>query len=111
VAIKTIKRAHIKKKGLLLSLLLMVMFLSACSGSACYVSKTNYADTKLIMPAPPASLEGGTHRGIYLTISKRSSLSIDVECIVDYVQGESTLTGEDASIDHVNPWVYWNWYF
>jgi flagellar basal body-associated protein FliL len=109
--IKTKKKAQNKKKKLVLILPVVLMFLSACTGSVCYVSKTNSTDGKHVKHILPTPVKSKTDRGIYLTISKRSSLNINVECIVDYVQGELVLTGENESIDHSDPWVYWNWYF
>ncbi|MGA6926703.1 MAG: hypothetical protein WBY88_13525 [Desulfosarcina sp.] len=58
-----------------------------------------------------ATLPVGEHSfGVRLTLSPRSSLTIDVEGILDYVKGDFFVDPSDVQsrIDVLNPWVNWN---
>ena len=100
-----------KKNIFFIGPLVMLVCFSACAGSVCYESKTRWPDANLIGPSPPSPINGKTNRGLHLTISKRSSLSIDVECIADWVQRELSAVGDDATLDNNNAWVSWDWNF
>ena len=56
-------------------------------------------------------LEIADGRGICLAISAKSSLNIDVECIIEYVQRDATFDPADERIDLMNPWIRLNYSF
>ena len=58
---------------------------------------------------PP--LEAADGRGVCLPISTKSSVNIDVECILDYVQSDAPTDPIDGRVDLLNPWVRLNYSF
>lgn len=58
---------------------------------------------------PP--LEAPDGRGVCLLISAKSSVNIDVEGILEYVQRYTVFDQADARIDFVNPWIRINYAF
>jgi hypothetical protein len=60
-------------------------------------------------PLPP--LEAVDGRGVCLPISAQSSVNIDVECILDYVQSGTGFDPADERIDLLNPWIRLNYAF
>lgn len=58
---------------------------------------------------PPFEIADG--RGVCLPISTKSSVNIDVECILDYVQSDATFDPADGRIDLLDPWIRLNYSF
>lgn len=52
----------------------------------------------------PGKLYGNGAPGVRFPLSPRSSVSIDVESILDYVQGGSVFTPEYDTNDNLTPW-------
>jgi len=44
-------------------------------------------------------------RGVRLSLSPRSAVNIDVECILDYVQGDPVFTTEFETDENLYPWI------
>jgi hypothetical protein len=86
----------------------MVIFLSGCAGSGYALFQTTGTANALVNPPFPAPLQNTADRGIHLSISNRSSLNIDVECILDYVQGEPMVETQYLQDNFMNPWIRWN---
>lgn len=95
------------KKIVFLILSVMVILFSGCAGSSHGLFRTAGTGKALINTNTPAPLKIDEHRGVCLPISTRSSLGINVECIFDYAQGESTLGPKDEQRDVMNPWINW----
>ena len=86
-----------------------VLLLSGCLGSGTPFLKMNggndgsgYALTDSKMPEALSRNHG---RGVRLCLSNRSAVNIDVECILDYVQGDPVLTPEFETDENLNPWI------
>lgn len=58
---------------------------------------------------PPFEIADG--RGVCLPISTKSSVNIDVECILDYVQSDAIFDPADGRIDLLDPWIRLNYSF
>ena len=99
------------KKTIFLTLLAMATLLCACTTSGMNVYRTGGSISAMTDPSPPTPLKDDPDRGVFVTISKRASLNIDVEGIIDYVQGTPTLVTDFQSDDHLDPWIRWNWSF
>ena len=96
------------KKTILLLFTAMTMLTCACSGTGQGVREiTGYGASRAIA-SPPASLDGNAHRGVAFSVSDRSSVKIDVEGILDYMQGASVLTTDLIADYHLDPWISWN---
>ena len=53
-----------------------------------------------------------THKsGVCMPISANSSLNVDVECILEYVQGDASFDAANEQRDLLNPWVRLNYSF
>ncbi|MBC2709873.1 MAG: hypothetical protein HGJ94_02325 [Desulfosarcina sp.] len=89
----------------------MAILLSGCTGSSYGLFRTTGTGNALVNTDTPTPLKGDNDRGVCLSISPRSSLDIDVDCILDYVQGESTFGPENKRRDFLNPWICWNFSF
>ena len=96
------------KKTILLLFTAMTVLTSACSGTGHGVRENTGYGTSRVIASPPASLDRGAHRGVAFSISDRSSVNIDVEGILDYMQGVSILTTDLAIDYHLDPWISWN---
>jgi hypothetical protein len=96
------------KKTLFLMVSTVVILLSGCAGSGHGLFRTNGAGNALANPPFPSALRNADNRGVCLPLSKRLSLNIDVECILDYVQGESPVEPVYLQNDFMNPWIRWN---
>jgi uncharacterized protein YceK len=99
------------KKSVFLIFSMMAIFLSGCTGSTYVLSKTTSTGSAMIDTGAPAPLKGNDNHGVCLSISPRSSLSIDVECILDYVQTAPSADLVNEQEDHLNPWVRWYYTF
>ncbi len=99
------------KKIAFLILSAMVILLSGCTGANHRLLGITGDGRALARTNKPASLHDDNVRGLCLPISNRSSLNIDVECILDYVQGESSLDPEQPQHDVMDPWIRVNYSF
>lgn len=113
LAIGTKKNQSFPHSSVLFPLLAIIFFLSACTGTTgncprTCVSNSHFLNLTHTHPTPDKSR---AEHGIDLTISKRSSLSIDIECILDYVQGEISMIDKNASVANNTPWIYWVWHY
>lgn len=92
------------KKVFLMLPAMMILF----SGCALFnASRFNTIDNRpaLIDTDLPASQNGHVDRGLRLPLSSRSAVNIDVECILDYVQGGSAFDIEIDANDWLIPWI------
>lgn len=93
------------KKTVFLILAAMAILSSGCTGHSYRQSTTDNMGSWLINSNHPIPLNSDLNCGINLPISSQSTLSIDVECIIDYAQGESTFGPQDEQRYAMNPWV------
>ena len=96
------------KKTLFLMVVAMVISITGCAGSGCSFFRTAGAANALVNPPFPSPLKSTSDRGIHLSISHRASLNIDVEGILDYVQGDPTVENPSLRDDFMNPWIRWS---
>jgi hypothetical protein len=96
------------KKTLFLMIAAMVILITGCAGSGYGLLRTTGAGNSLINPPLPVPLKNSAHSGIRLTISNRLSLNIDVEDILDYVQGEPMVETQSLRDEFMNPWIRWD---
>jgi hypothetical protein len=97
-----------KKATVFLLVSASMIVLSGCAGSNLGFFQSAGGGYALVNPPFPSAIKNVSARGICLPISSRSSLNIDVECIFDYVQGDSTLEAQYLRDDFTNPWIRWN---
>ena len=96
------------QKTVFLILTVIAFFFSGCTGSSYGLFRIAPA---LINSNTHPRLKGNPTRGVSLSISPRSSLDIDVKCIFEAVQGESTPDATDDRHDPLNPWVRLTYFF
>jgi hypothetical protein len=96
------------KKTLFLMVAAMVILITGCAGSGHGFLRAAGGDNALANPPLPTSFKNLADRGIRLCISRRCSLNIDVEDILDYVQGEPTVITQSLRDDFMTPWIRWN---
>ncbi|MDX2512307.1 MAG: hypothetical protein QNK25_09695 [Desulfobacterales bacterium] len=99
------------KKTVFLILSAMAILFSGCTGPSYDLFKTAGTGNALLNTNPPAPLKGDENRGVCLPISTQSSLTIDVECIFEYVQRESTFGSENERPVYTKPWIGLNLVF
>lgn len=99
------------KKTVFLILSAMVILFSGCAGSNQRLFRTEGSGKAQINTNLPAPLKAEADREFCLRISTQSSLSIDVECIFDYVQGEPPWALEHQWRDNMDPWISLNFSF
>lgn len=83
----------------------LMILLSGCNGSSYGLLRSAGIGDAMVNPPLPLPLKSKDDRGICLSISTRSSLRIDVECILDYVQGASEFGLKEP---YMNPWIRWD---
>jgi len=97
------------KKLVFLMAPLAALLLSGCLGTGTSFLKMNSGDYgssySLTNSKTPEALHGNEGRGVRLSLSPRSSVNIDVECILDYVQGGPVFTPEYETDENLNPWI------
>lgn len=49
--------------------------------------------------------------GVCLSLSAKSSLNINIECILEYVRRDATFDQADEQNDRLNPWISFNYSF
>ncbi len=95
------------KKTAFLLLSGMAIFLSDCTSSSYELFNVAGTENAVVNPGTPGQLKSSDNRGVNLSISPRSSLNIDVECILDYVQGESAVDPIIERHTFLDPWIRW----
>ena len=95
------------KKPLLLTFAAMTMLILLCSCAGHNTMVISGHRSSLVIPSPPSSSVQDAHRGVVLSVSNRSSVKIDVEGILGYVQGAPALTPELAFNPPFYPWISW----
>jgi hypothetical protein len=108
---ETKKKAKKMKKTVFLIFSGMAILLSGCTGSSYGLLNTAGTGLTMINTNSPSPLAGNDGRGVCLSISPRSSLNIDIECILNYVQGDASFDSADEQEDILNPWVRWHYSF
>jgi hypothetical protein len=93
------------KKSFFLMVPAMVILISSCSGPTGNWKQTGGISSALTNPNTPTSLDSHAGSGLHLTLSSRSSVNIDVEGILDYMQGDSYLAPEYEIQNLMNPWI------
>ena len=100
------------KKAIFLMLSGMMILFCGCTAGSSYGllngAGPGYALTNS-NTHPPRKV--ADDRGICLPISAVSSLNIDVESILEYVQGDSTFDPADERSDLLTPWISLNYSF
>ena len=86
----------------------VTMLLAGCAPSNQLVLNTIGTRRSLIDTSNPATLENAGNNGICLPLTSHASVNIDVECILDYVQGDSSLDAEIDANAWRNPWIRFN---
>ena len=82
-----------------------ILFCGCSTGSGYGWLRTEPPGKALINTHTPPSKEETHERGICVPISTNSSLNVDVECILEYVQGEASVDASEAQGDFPNPWI------
>jgi hypothetical protein len=85
----------------------LAILLSGCIGSTGSLFRAGGGSYSLISGNPSMPHHGEDTPGLRLFISPRSALSIDVECILDYVQGDSPFRPEERTCDSMKPLSPW----
>lgn len=85
----------------------LAILLSGCIGSTENLFKAKGGGYARINGTTPIPQNDEDTPGLRLAISNRSAINIDVECILDYVQGDSTLSPEEKTCDTVMPLSPW----
>jgi len=99
------------KKTVFLILPVIAILFTACAPSQGLRLATLGSHPSLTDTNAPRSLSDEQDRGINLPISAYTSMNIDVEGILDYVQGGSDFEVEFTANDWLNPWIRFNFSF
>ena len=100
------------KKTVFLMLSAMAIIGCGCStGSGQGAFNTARRENALIHTSPHPTQEVADEGGVCMSISDHSSLSIDVECILEYVQGDANVDPAYEQRNFLNPWVRLNFSF
>ena len=100
------------KKTVFLMLSAMAILFCGCStGSSNGLLRNASPGDALINTHSHPALEETYEHGVCMPISANSSLNIDVECILEYVQGDAAFGAADERSDFLNPWVRLNYSF
>lgn len=83
----------------------MAILLTGCTGSTCGVFKATGFNYALTNANTPNSSNSSASRGLYLPISSQSAININLECILDYVQGDFAFGPEKEKHNLSNPWI------
>jgi hypothetical protein len=86
----------------------MVIWFSGCTGANYDLYRPVSAAHKLVNTRTPTPINRNEDRGVCLALSPRSSLDIDVECILDYVEGDTNLDSLGKMENLLNPWIRWH---
>jgi len=100
------------KKTVFLILSAMTILLCGCSaGSGIGLMRTASPGNVLINTHADPTPKVANDRGVCMSINDHSSLNIDVECILEYVQRDASIDPADEQSDFLNPWVRLNYSF
>lgn len=99
------------KKTVLLVLSAMAIVFCGCTGAGYGLLRSGGNGHALINTHTRPLEKSQDARGVCLSISAKSSLNIDVACILAYVQGDATADTEEARSDLLNPWIRLNYSF
>ena len=100
------------KKTVFLILSAMTILLCGCStGSGIELMRTASPGNALINTHADPTPKVAHDRGVCMSINAHSSLNIDVEYILEYVQGDAGLDPVDEQSNFLNPWVRLNYSF
>ena len=91
-------------KSVFLILSALMILLCSCTGPNYRLTTTHSMSSWIINSNQPFPMNGDLNGGIHLPISRHSTLSIDVECIIDYARGEPTFGSQDERRLSLNPW-------
>jgi hypothetical protein len=110
--VETKKKVMKMKKTIFLIASGMVVWLSGCTGATFDFYRSGSATYGLTNTSTPIPVSGKEDdRGVCLALSPRSSLNIDVECILDYVEGDTNLDSLGKQQSFLNPWIRWRFSF
>lgn len=91
---------------LILTATVLVMFLTGCNATTSHLYRVSDNGLGLVETTRPIPIEKSVERGISLALGNRSHLNIDVECILEYVQGESeTIENQPILQENHYPWI------
>ncbi|WP_372682325.1 hypothetical protein [Desulfosarcina sp.] len=100
------------KKTVFLMLSAMAILFCGCStGSSYGLLGTADPDLGLINTPTRPTIEVTYQRGVCMPISANSSLNVDVECIIEYVQRDGSFDAFEAQNDSLHPWIHLNYSF
>ena len=105
---ETKKAVKMKKNVFFFLPLVMALCMAACGGAHYGLYQPAGIAAALINPSNPSPLKSEGDRGVHLSLSSHTSLNIDVECILDYVQGETPLEVQWDHPQSSNPWIRLN---
>ncbi|BBO88204.1 hypothetical protein DSCOOX_13840 [Desulfosarcina ovata subsp. ovata] len=92
--------------------LVVALLMAGCSGATHDLYRSAAGNVHAVVQSEsPIPMNRNNDRGVRLPLSSRSSMNIDVECIIDYVQGESELTPQEEWQQTSTPWVRFNFTF
>lgn len=95
------------KKTVFLIIPVVAILLSGCIGSTGSLFRAGSGSYPFLGDNSPLPHRGENATGLRLFISPRSALNIDVECIFDDVQGDSTFSPEERTCDSMKPLSPW----
>ena len=98
-----------KKRVFLILSALAILFCGCSTGTGYGLLKANSYSMINSNTHPP--LGAADCQGVCLPISAKSSVNIDVEGILEYVQKDTVLDQAEAQIDFLNPWIRLNYAF
>lgn len=94
-------------KTVFLMVPVLAILLSGCIGSTGNLYRAEGGSYARISGNPTIPQNNEDPSGLRLAISTRSAINIDVECILDYVQGDSTFSTEERNCDTITPLSPW----
>ena len=87
----------------------VALILSGCIGAGCSPVTSGSSSYALTNTKTPEVVYGHDIRGIRFFLSPRSSVNIDVECILEYVQGDAVFSAEYQREESMIPWIRFNY--
>jgi hypothetical protein len=109
--VETKKKVIKMKKTIFLIASGMVVWLSGCTGASYDGYRPGGGAGGLMNSRPSAPIGVKDDHGLCLALSPRSSVNIDVECILEYIEGDVNLDLLGKQQNLQNPWIRWHFSF
>ena len=97
------------KKLVFLITPVVALVLVGCAGAGSSSLTSSPFGYALTNTRTPQTLDGQDTRGVRLFLSPRSAVNIDVECILEYVQGDVGFHPEYRREDYLHPWIHFEY--